>query len=152
MTAVGEQSVGHGAADRAALKWLIFVPRPGQRGRSPNRKMSSTRIVTRLPLDRLWDDDGDIAAQRERYLSRPLLREMLRQHPVEFYVANIGSPLRRIDVGHCYEFWKSEAAANLVDEPDAGFCLEDFPGQFAYVSSEWSREIQTPIVLLEKHH
>jgi hypothetical protein len=114
--------------------------------------MSSTRIVTRLPLERLWDDDGDIAAQRERYLSRPLLREMLRQHPVEFYVADIGRPLRRIDVESCYQFWKSEAAANVVDEPDAGFSLEDFPGQFAYVASGWSGEIQTPIVLLEKQH
>jgi hypothetical protein len=122
------------------------------RSRSPNQNMPSRRIVTRLPLDRLWDDDRDIVAQRERYLSRLLLREMLRQHPVEFYVADIGSPLRRIDVGQCYEFWKSEAYANLVDEPDAGFCLEDFPGQFVYVSSEWSGEIQTPIVLLEKHH
>lgn len=125
---------------------------PGYGRRSPNRKMPSTRIVTRLPLDRLWDDDGDIAAQRERYLSRPLLREMLRQHPVEFYVADIGRPLRRIDVESCYQFWKSEAAANVVDDPDAGFRLEDFPGQFAYVSSEWSGEIQTPIVLLEKQH
>lgn len=114
--------------------------------------MSSTRIVTRLPLDRLWNDDGDIAAQRERYLPRLLLRELLRQYPVEFYVADIGSPLRRVDVGNCYQFWKSEAAANVVDDPESGFRLEDFPGQFAYVSSEWSGEIQTPIVLLEKHH
>jgi len=114
--------------------------------------MSSTRIVTRLPLDRLWDDDGDIAAHRERYLSRALLREMLRKYAVEFYLADIGSPLRRVDVKECYKFWKSEAAANVVDEPEAGFRLEDFPGQFAYVSSEWSGEIQTPIVLLEKHH
>lgn len=27
-----EQSVGHGAADRAALKWEVHLPRPGQRG------------------------------------------------------------------------------------------------------------------------
>jgi len=112
----------------------------------------SKLIVTRLPLDRLWDEDVDIPAQRERYLSRPLLHEMLRQCSVEFYVADIGSPLRRVDVAHCYEFWKSEAAKNIVDDPEAGFRLEDYPGQFAYIASEWSGEIHTPIVLLEKHH
>ncbi len=31
---IGEQGVGHGAADRAALKWKLYLPRPGQRGRS----------------------------------------------------------------------------------------------------------------------
>jgi len=30
---MAEQSVGHGAADRAALKWELYLPRPGQRGR-----------------------------------------------------------------------------------------------------------------------
>lgn len=34
---IGEQSVGHGAADRAALKWKHYLPRPGQRGRYPFR-------------------------------------------------------------------------------------------------------------------
>lgn len=110
------------------------------------------RKVTRLPLDRLWDDDGDIQAQRERYLSVTLLREMLRQYPVEFFVADIGHPLRRVAMKDSYQFWKSEVAANFVDDPETRFHLGDFPGQFAYIASEWSGEIQTPIVLLEKHH
>lgn len=115
---------------------------------SPNRMMPLIRIITHVPLDRLWDDGGDLAAQREGYLSRVSLLDMLRQYPVEFYVADFGWPLRRVDVANCYDFRKSESAENLVNAPEVGFRIEDFPGKFAYVASEWAGEIQTPIVLL----
>jgi hypothetical protein len=110
------------------------------------------RIVTRLPLERLWDDVGHIAAQRERFLSKSVLRDMLRQHPVEFYMADLGQPLRRVDVARCYEFWKSEAADHVVDDPESGFHLDSFSGHYALVASEWSGDVETPIVLLEKFH
>lgn len=112
----------------------------------------SLRTVNQIPLVRLWDDDGDIEAIRERWLSMASLLEMLRRYPVEFYVADIGYPLQRVDVAKCYDFWKSEVKSHLVNEPESGFQLEDFPGEYAYLASEWSGEIQTPIVLLEKHH
>jgi hypothetical protein len=108
--------------------------------------------VTRLPVESLSDNKGDIEARRERFLSKEALRELLRRHPVEFVVADVGTPLKRVEVGKCYEFWKSEAEAHIVADPDSGFRLEDFPGEYAYVASEWSGQIQTPIVLLEKHH
>lgn len=114
--------------------------------------MPATRIVTQLPLQRLWDDHGDIAAQRERFLSRAALRELLRQGRVAFYVAEVGRPLRRGEIAKCYDFWKSEVAENVVNDPEAGFRLEDLPGEFAYVASDWSGGSQVPIVLLEKHH
>lgn len=40
----------------------------------------------------------------------------------------------------------------MVEDPDSGFQLNDFPGEYAYLASEWSGGIQTPIVLLEMHH
>jgi hypothetical protein len=108
--------------------------------------------ITRLQVERLSDDEGDIEARRERFLSKEALREMLRRQPIEFVVADVGTPLQRVEVGKCYEFWKSEAEAHIVDDPDSGFRLGDFPGEYAYVASEWSGQSQTPIVLLEKHH
>jgi len=114
--------------------------------------MPASRIVQRIPLDYLWNDAGDIEARRGRRLSKAELRELLRSYPVEFYVADIGSPLRRVDVARCFGFWKSEVEPHLVDHPNCGFRLEDFPSGYAYVASEWSGEIQTPIVLLEKYH
>jgi hypothetical protein len=114
--------------------------------------MPTQRTVTRLPVERLSGDEGDIEARQERFLSKEALRELLRRHPVEFVVADVGTPFKRVEVRKCYEFWKSEVEAHIVDDPDSGFRLEDFPGEYAYVASEWSGPIQTPIVLLEKHH
>jgi len=114
--------------------------------------MPPRAIVTRLPVERLSDDEGDIEARRERFLSKEALREMLRRYPVEFVIADVGTPLKHVEVGRSYEFWKSEAEAHIVNDPESGFRVEDFPGKYAYVASEWSGHIQTPIVLLEKHH
>lgn len=110
------------------------------------------RLIARIPLDVLWDEDGEIDAIRERWLSTPDLRAMLQQYPVEFFVADVGYPLRRVGVKKCYDFWKSEVANHLVQDPEVGFHIETFPGNYAYVASEWSGSIETPIVLLEKHH
>ncbi len=114
--------------------------------------MTRERIINRTPVERLYDDDGDINAHRERYVSTDDLEAILKKYPVEFYVADLGTPLRRIAAERCYDFWKSEVKSHLAPEPDEGFCLEDFPGEYAYVASEWTGEIQTPIILREKHH
>jgi hypothetical protein len=80
------------------------------------------------------------------------LIDLLRRCAVEFYVADVGHPLLRIDVTKCFDFWQNEVKAHLVDDPECGFSLENFPGEYAYLASEWSGQIQTPIILLEKHH
>ena len=112
----------------------------------------SMRTVNRIPLDVLWDEAGEVAATRERWLSKSALREMLQKYPVVFYVAEVGKPLRQVGVQECFDFWKSEVRAHVVEDPDSGFQLTNFPGEYAYLASEWSGEIQTPIVLLEMHH
>jgi hypothetical protein len=114
--------------------------------------MPPQRTVTHLSVGSVSDDKGDVEARRERFLSKEALRELLRRHPVAFVVADVGTPFKRVEVRKCYEFWKFEVEAHIVDDPDSGFRLEDFPGEYAYVASEWSGQIQTPIVLLEKHH
>jgi len=110
------------------------------------------RSVNQMPLTQLWNEHGDIDARRKRWLTKSALREMLRKHRIEFYVAEMGRPLRRVDVAKCYDFWKSEAEVHVVEDPDVEFRPEDFPGEYAYVASDWSAKMRTPIVLLEKHH
>ena len=77
---------------------------------------------------------------------------MVSHGPVEFLVADVGHPLKRIPIDKRFDFWKSEARPHLVNNPDEGFSIEDSPGGYAYLASEWSGQLQTPVVLLEMHH
>lgn len=110
------------------------------------------RTVTRLPLEELWNEHGDVDARRKRWLTKSALREILRKQRVEFYVAIIGRPLRHVSLARCYDFWKSEAETHVVEDPDLEFQIADYPGEYAYVASEWTGAKRTRIVLLEKHH
>ena len=102
--------------------------------------LPSHRIVTRIPLVTLWDEEGEVAATRTRSLSKSALTEMLRKYPVEFYVADVGQHLRRVEVHKCYSFWKSEVKAHLADDSEEKIFLENYPGEYAYLASEWSGE------------
>ncbi len=111
----------------------------------------SLKVVTEIPLVELWTHEGFIEARRERYLVKNELKEMLKQSPVEFVIANVGDKLTWIPVGKCYENWTSKIKAQVTNDLDR-FELEEFPSNFIYVASEWTGKIQTPIILLEKHH
>ena len=72
---------------------------------------------------------------------------------VQFVVANIGSPLRWISVGDRFTFWKGEVKVRLVPADAEKFYLDDYPGEYCYVATEWTRSpSQSTIVLLECHH
>src|SRR5947209_13692744 len=96
--------------------------------------MQSDSKVIRIPLERLPDDP---IAHRERFLSKEELRQLLQSGPVEFVVADVGHRLKRIEPAKCYEFCKADAQPHIADIRMA-FRLEDFPGEYAYVASEWS--------------
>jgi len=66
------------------------------------------RIVTELPLKKLWDDDGSVAAERLHDLSGAQVRELLRAGSVRFMVANVGSLPEWINEARCFAFWGTE--------------------------------------------
>ena len=51
------------------------------------------RIVVSTPLIAVWNDDGDLSAERIRDLGVDDIKQMLRQGTARFVVANVGSPL-----------------------------------------------------------
>lgn len=112
---------------------------------------NTERIVTQTPLTNLWTDKEDVGAVRGRYLTRKDVKDIVKQYPVEFVIADVGLKLKWIAIDKCYDFWKSEVEKHLVDSPEK-FHLEDFPNEYAYIASEWVGEIQAPIILLEKYH
>ena len=106
-----------------------------------------------MPLDRIWDEAGEVvASKRVRYLSSADIRRLLKASPIHFVVADVGSSLQRISVDQRFEFWKQEVQTNLVNDHESGFHLEEFPNEYAYIASEWRDESSKPIVLLERYH
>ena len=107
------------------------------------------RIVTTIPLESIWTDEEQVEASRERYLTATDLTEILKIHPVEFIVAEVGAPLKRISVDKCYEFWESEVRRHLLTPHGKGD-RSKLADEYGYLASEWSGRIEVPIVLLEK--
>jgi hypothetical protein len=108
------------------------------------------RVVTRLPLNELWDDNGPLIAKRRRDLTHDDISDLLRAGPVRFVVANIPDPLRWVPSAECFQFWKSEAKAR-VGNP-AGVYLENHDDGYCYFASEWAEDNGPPIVLLSLAH
>ena len=112
---------------------------------------NNKKIVTQFPLTNLWTDNEDIYAEREKHLTADNIQETLKNYPVEFVVADVGQKLKWISYDKSLDFWKSEVKQHLANDI-TNIKLDNFPGNYAYIASEWIGEIQTPIILLEKHH
>jgi hypothetical protein len=107
------------------------------------------KIVTSMPLTELWNECDGLVVTRLRSLSAEDLKELLRQGPVRFVVAEVGKKLQRKAETHCFEFWEKEVIPNLLP-PDTSVVLEDFPGEYGYFASEWQFVNGSPIILLEE--
>jgi sugar lactone lactonase YvrE len=107
------------------------------------------KIVTTFPLEFIWTDEEQLEASREKYLTPSDVAEMLKVHPVEFIVAELGAPLKRISVDKCYEFWESEVKRHLLN-PHGKVDRSRLPDEYGYLASEWSGRFAVPLVLLEK--
>ena len=111
------------------------------------------RIVVSLPLAELWDERGPVAATRGRRLGRVEIAGMLTSATIQFVVANGGGPLRWISIADRFTFWKDEVKPRVVPADAEGFFLEDYPGEYCYLATEWTRSVAGPtVVLLECHH
>ncbi len=62
------------------------------------------RIVTKMPLDELWDASEALAHERVRNLDRSSLTELLWVGPVKFVVADCGIKLRWIPTHQRFDF------------------------------------------------
>ena len=51
-----------------------------------------------------------------------------------------------------FAFWKGELKPRLVAPDATRIRLDDYPGGYCYVASEWQCETDRTVVVLEKHH
>lgn len=112
---------------------------------------NNKKIVTQIPLTNLWTDNEDIYAERKNYLSVEKIQEILKKYPVEFVVADVGQKLEWISYDKSFDFWKTELKPHLANDINK-IDIDSYPDNYAYVASEWTSEIQKPIILLEKYH
>jgi len=103
-----------------------------------------------MPIQKLWNENGFVEANKIKNITKAELVEMLKQGSVEFVIANISENLKWIPLNKCYENWAK--TKNQVVQDLEKFDLESFPNNFAFVASEWSHDNQARTILLEKHH
>lgn len=112
---------------------------------------SALRVVTRLPIDEVWDEHGPLGLRKERRLSENDITNLLRSGPLRFVVADVGKRLRWIDPAECYDFWKDAVKLHIAD-PGTAITLDKYENCYCFVASEWSDSSSSPVVVLEKHH
>ena len=102
-----------------------------------------SRVVTRIPLARLWDAHAFLPHVRERALYEEDAAELFPSARVA--VAELGEPLRWLPAGQARAFWTHEAAPRLI--PPGTPLLEEY----GYTASLWTAEEARPVLLLEVH-
>jgi hypothetical protein len=111
------------------------------------------RVVVSIPLVELWDERGPVAATRGRRLGRVEIAEMLRSVKIQFVVATGAEPLRWISIDDRFTFWTDEVKPRVVPADAEAFYLGDYPGEYCYLATEWTRSAAGPtVILLECHH
>jgi hypothetical protein len=110
------------------------------------------RVVTRLPLEELWDERGVMSADFRRDLDSGQLRDLLRKGSVRLVVADVGLKLEWITSKNAFKFWKAEVSPRLADPRKQQFQIDQFPGGYCYLASEWSDGEGEPIVVLRRVH
>lgn len=71
--------------------------------------------MTRIPVEHLWDNSGDLPAKRTRDLTKSGIRDLLVHARVRFVIADVGRPLTWIPVEQCFDFWKRDVQLHVSD-------------------------------------
>ena len=123
---------------------------PTQPHLAGNKLRPDQRIVARLPLKEIWDEKGALPGGRLRFLDKNLIAELLRMGRVQFLVANLGDHLKWISTHQRFQHWNK--IKGRIAEHDRPILLHEFPGQTAYLASEWRGRNNEVLILLEAIH
>ncbi|MDO6432870.1 hypothetical protein Q4E93_19840 [Flavitalea sp. BT771] len=111
----------------------------------------SLRVVSQIPLECLWTDNGLLDIKRERYLDQHEIRALFKSGPVQLIIANLGNKLNWLPIKDSYKIYKTDLHDHIINNPDS-IHLESLPGNFGYLASLWTGTSNAPIILLEMFH
>ena len=83
------------------------------------------RIVIRIPVEKLWNDQTELDLERVSYLSKMELLQMLRNGQVQFVLADIGKKL----------MWMINQAAIVFGKPRSNLISLTTPQGSFYINS-----------------
>jgi hypothetical protein len=109
------------------------------------------KIVIEIPLFSIWKGTENLALFRQNYLTKEEVKRIISVGAVHFVIADVGKELMWVEINNCYDFWKSEVKKHISDDYNQ-IMLENFPGNYVYLASEWKGEIEDTVILLEKLH
>ena len=109
------------------------------------------RIVTRLPLDELWGDDGPLEASRGAALDAGQVIGYLREG-ADGVMASIGAPLRWMRGARLYDWWKREAKPRLLDPAAQAWRLDELPDERGWLATAWTVGDSGHTLVFEQHH
>jgi len=99
----------------------------------------------------LRDENGAVVEGKKRFdLTASDILSLIREAAIRFVVAYSRTDFRWIDLADCYKFWKDEVKAHHC-KGDRIY-LEDYPGEYCYVASEWQLESGERMIVLEIYH
>jgi hypothetical protein len=115
---------------------------------------SRTRIVSTIPINDLWDDQGAISARKVSLVGKAHIQKLLRSGQVRFVLADIGKPLEWIEPNAQYSFWKNELSPHLAEPSSAehGVSLDEWPDGYCYFASEWRLADECVVIVAERYH
>jgi hypothetical protein len=120
-------------------------------------------------VDAIWDRSGQILALHPcRKLGEREIAELLRSGVKQFVrvgcqygheaTANrpprgtkCSWPLEWIPADNSYDFWKDDVKPRLVEPTVEQIYLDDYPGEYCYIATEWSGA-DGAVILLETLH
>jgi hypothetical protein len=109
------------------------------------------RIVTKIPLDELWNDSAMLTYERQEYLTERQVQELVSKGEIAVAEASCGLKLSWVSPNSTLEFFKKQVKGHVVNDPDR-IILADFEDEWCYLASLWGDAEGRKVILLETYH
>ena len=109
------------------------------------------RIVTKIPLDELWNDSAMLAYERQEYLTERQVQDLVFKGDIAVAEASCGLKLSWVSPNSALEFFKKKVKGHIVDDTDR-IILTDYEDEWCYLASVWVDANGQKVILLETYH
>jgi hypothetical protein len=107
------------------------------------------KVVSQIPLKKIWKNELPLQFERGNYLSKQELTDFLSEEVLEFVIADMNEKLMWFNRDEFLSLWKKDVKNHLANS--SRFSLEEFENNYCYLASVWKLD-EKKIIVLEKYH